>query len=151
MLLRNHLCSLKLLKLSSTLQNSMNELIICHKQNFKTFCVSIEFLVECTTDKWTLNHIKGLLSKAFGNIVRFVQVRAIDDTITIIWYVPITLMDFLLISAENNLYLLKKIGVLKLTINYHTICDKCKSDEVRHVIIRQKILSFALTELLRNI
>ena len=29
-------------------------------------------------------------------------------------------------SAKDNLYLLKKMRVIKLTIGYHTIYDKCK-------------------------
>ena len=46
-------------------------------------------------------------------------------------------------SAKDNLYLLKEIGVIKLTIGYHTIYDKNKSEE-RDIYIRQKILFYKL-------
>ena len=113
---------------------------ICLKQNFKTtssshhlICETIEFLVEWRTNECTLRHIKDLLLKAFGDMAKSVQVRTIDDekSITIICYAPLKLMDFLLISAKENLDLLKKMGVIKLIIGYHTIYDKRKSDEVR--------------------
>ena len=115
---------------------------ICLKQNFKTTssshhltCETIEFLVEWRAGECTLRHIKDLLLKAFGDMASSVQVRTIDDrkSITIICYAPLRLMDFLLISAKENLDLLKKIGVIKLIIGYHTIYDKRKSDEVRHM------------------
>ena len=115
---------------------------ICLKQNFKTtssshhlICETIEFLVEWRTNECTLRHIKDLLLKAFEDMAKSVHVITIDDgnSITIICYAPLRLMDFLLMSAKENLDLLKKMGVIKLTIGYHTIYDKSKSDEVRDI------------------
>ena len=112
---------------------------ICLKQNFKTAssshltCESIEFVVEWKTNECTLRHIKGLLSKAFEDMAKSVQVRAVNEgnSIIIICYAPLRLMDFLLMVAKSNLDLLKEMGVIKLTIGYHIIFDKCKRNEVR--------------------
>ena len=115
---------------------------ICLKQNFeialscpRLICETIEIIVEWKTNECTLRHIKGLLSKAFTNMASSVQVRTIDDgnSIIIICYAPLRLMDFLLMSAKDNLCSLIKMEVTKLVIGYHTIYDKCKSDEVRNM------------------
>ena len=115
---------------------------ICLKQNFKIAsfshhltCETIEFVLEWETDKYTLRDIRGLLVKAFEDMAKFVQVRAIDEgnSITVTCYAPLSLMDFLLMSVRDNLNLLKTNRVIKLIIGYHTIYDKRKSDEVRHM------------------
>ena len=112
---------------------------ICLKQNFKTsssshlICESIEFVVEWKADECTLRHIKGLLSKAFEDMAKSVQVRAVNEgnSIIVTCYAPLRLMDFLLMAAKSNLDLLKEMGVIKLTIGYHIIFDKYKDDKVR--------------------
>ena len=113
---------------------------ICLKQNFKISsfshhltCETIEFVLEWETDKYTLRDIKHLLSKAFGDMAKSVQVRAVNDgnSIIVTCYAPLSLMDFLLTTAERNLNLLKENGVIKLTFGYHTIYDKHQRDEVR--------------------
>ena len=119
---------------------------ICLKQNFKTAssshltCESIEFVVEWKTNECTLRHIKGLLSKAFEDMAKSVQVRAVNEgnSFIIICYAPLRLMNFLLMVAESNLDLLKEIGVIKLTISYHIIFDKCKRNEVRIKLFQNK-------------
>ena len=113
---------------------------VCCKQNFeialscpRLICETIKIVVEWKTNECTLRHITGLLSKAFGDMASSVQVRTIDDgnSIIIICYAPLRLMDFLPMSAKENLDLLKMMGVIKLIIGYHTIYDKRKNDEVR--------------------
>ena len=59
---------------------------ICLKQNFKIAsfshhltCETIEFVLEWEVDKYTLRNIKDLLSKAFKDMAKSVQVRAIND------------------------------------------------------------------------
>ena len=112
---------------------------ICLKQNFKTtssshlICESIEFVVKWKTNECTLRHINGLLSKAFEDMAKSVQVRAVNEgnSIIVTCYAPLRLMDFLLIVAKSNLDLLKEMGVIKLTIGYHIIFDKYKEDKVR--------------------
>ena len=119
---------------------------ICLKQNFKTAssshltCESIEFAVEWKTNECTLRHIKGLLSKAFEDMAKSVQVRAVNEgnSVIIICYAPLRLMDFLLMVAESNLNLLKEMRVIKLTIGYHIIFDKCKRNKVRLELFKNK-------------
>ena len=113
---------------------------ICFKQNFKgasfshnLTCETIEFVLEWEADKYTLRDIKHLLSKAFGDMAKSVQVRNINDgnSIIVTCYAPPSLMDFLLTAVERNLNLLKENGMIKLTFGYHTIYDKRQRDEVR--------------------
>ena len=118
---------------------------ICLNQNFKTAsshltCESIDFVVEWKTNECTLRHIKGLLLKAFKGMAKSVQVRAINEgnSIIIICYAPLRLMDFLLMVAKSNLDLLKEMGVIKLTIGYHINFDKCKRSEVRIYLFQNK-------------
>ena len=113
---------------------------ICLKQNFKTtssshlICESIEFVVEWKAGECTLRHIKGLLSKAFEDMAKSVQVRAVNEgnSIIVTCYAPLRLMDFLLMVVKSKLDLLKEMGVIKLTIGYHIIFDKYKEDKVRN-------------------
>ena len=113
---------------------------ICLKQNFKLtshshhlICETIEFILEWEVDKYTLKHIKDLLSKAFEDMAESVQVRAINEgnSIIVTCYAPHHMMDILLVTAKKNLGLLKKIGLLKLTIGYYIIYDKRQRDKVR--------------------
>ena len=113
---------------------------ICLKQNFKIAsfshhltCETIEFVLEWEADKYTLKNIKDLLSKAFGDMAKSVQVRVVNDgnSIIVTCYAPLSLMEFLLTAAERNLNLLKENGVIKLTFGYHTIYDKHQRDKVR--------------------
>ena len=113
---------------------------ICINQNFKVSsshhltCETIEFILEWEADKYTLRDIKDLLSKAFKDLAKSIQVRAIKEgnSIIVTCYAPQYMMDILLITAEENLDILKEVGVKKLTLDYCTIYDKCQRDKVRH-------------------
>ena len=113
---------------------------ICINQNFKVTsshhltCETIEFIWKWEADKYTLRDIKDLLSKAFKDLAKSVQVRAIKEgnSIIVTCYAPQYMMDVLLITAEENLDILKEVGVKKLTLDYCTIYDKCQRDKVRH-------------------
>ena len=113
---------------------------ICINQNFKVSsshhltCETIEFILEWEADKYTLRDIKDLLSKAFKDLAKSVQVRAIKEgnSIIVTCYAPQYMMDILLITAEENLDILKEVGVKKLTLDYCTIYDKRQRDKVRH-------------------
>ena len=96
--------------------------------------------MEWKTNECTLHHIKGLLSKVFEDMAKSVQVRAVNEgnSIIIMCYAPLSLMDFLLMVAKSNLDLLKEMGVIKLTIGYHIIFDKCKRNEVRIELLQNK-------------
>ena len=112
---------------------------ICINQNFKVTsshhltCETIEFILEWKTDEYTLSHIKDLLSKAFKDMAKSVQVRAIREgnSIIVTCYAPQYMMDVLLVTAEENLVTLKEMRVKKLTLGYCTIYDKCQRDKVR--------------------
>ena len=112
---------------------------ICINQNFKITlshhltCETIEFILEWEADKYTLRDIKDLLSKAFKDMAKSVQVRAIKEgnSIIVTCYAPQYMMDILLITAKENLDNLKEMGVKKLTLGYCTIYDKRQRDKVR--------------------
>ena len=105
------------------------KLSICCNQNFKiaSSChliyETIEFVLEWEADNYTLNGIRGLLAKAFGNMAKSVQVRAIKEgnSIIVTCYAPHNILDSLLTVAKKNLDILKAIGLTKLTISYQTI------------------------------
>ena len=114
---------------------------VCCDQNFKVcsfshhlICESIEFILDWEADKYTLSHIKDLLSKAFKGMAKSVQVKAIKEgySIMVTCYAPQYMMNSLLMTAEENIDLLKEIGVIKLTIGFNTIYDKRKRDKVRN-------------------
>ena len=96
-------------------------------------CETIVFVLEWKTDEHTLFDIRGLLSKAFKDIANSVQVRSIKEgnSIIVTCYAPQSLIDLLLITAEENLDILKEMGMKKLTLGYCTIYDKCQRDKVR--------------------
>ena len=102
---------------------------ICINQNFKVTtshhltCETIEFVLEWKTDEYTLSHIKDLLSKAFKDMAKSVQVRAIKEgnSIIVTCYAPQYMMDILLMVAKENLDTLKVMGMIRLTIGYCTI------------------------------
>ena len=96
-------------------------------------CETIEFVVEWNINERTLSHIKGLLSKAFKDMAKSVQVRAIKEgnSIIVTCYAPRNIIDILLITAEENLDTLKEMGMIKLTLGYCTIYDKRQRDKVR--------------------
>ena len=105
------------------------KLSICCNQNLKiaSSChliyETIEFVLEWEADNYTLNGIRGLLAKAFGNMAKRVQVRAIKEgnSIIVTCYAPHNILDSLITVAKKNLDILKAIGLTKLTISYQTI------------------------------
>ena len=95
-------------------------------------CEKIEFVLEWNTDdEHTLNEIRGLLWKAFGDMADRVSVEEVKkgNSIIVTCNAPQHIMDTLSMKAEENLELLKQEGVIKLTIGYkiiwdaHKICD----------------------------
>ena len=113
---------------------------VCRNQSFMMsssshllICETIVFILDWEADKCTLIDIKGLLSKAFKGLAKSVQVRAVNEgnSIIVTCYAPQSLIDLLLMTAKDNLDLLKQLGVIKLTIGYCTIYDKHQRDKVR--------------------
>ena len=113
---------------------------ICSGESFKLDSSSllpthetIEFTLGWNAHECTLKDIRGLLSKAFEDMTKFVQVRGINGgSIMVICYAPQYMMDRLLRIAKDNLDLLIEEGVIKLKIGTHTIYNKYKRDMVRN-------------------
>ena len=128
----------KEVKLSVSCKESFKRILSSHHLT----CDTIEFVLEWKTDEYTLNDIKHLMSKAFEDTANTIQVRLINEgnSIIVTCYAPYHMMDILLVTAEENLGLLKEMGLTKLTIGYHTIYEKRQRDKVRDVLYRQQLL-----------
>ena len=118
------------------------KLSVCCNENFKTescsllTCETIKFILEWEANEYSLCDIRVLLQKAFKDMAKKVQVRCVNEgnSIVVTCYAPRNLMDILLMEAEKNLDLLKGVGVIKLTLGYYTIWDRCTRDKVSNTI-----------------
>ena len=116
------------------------KLIVCKNENFMTDtssllkCETIQFVLGWKTDDRTLKEIRALLWKAFGDMAKRVLVKEAKEgnSIIVICYAPRHIMDALLVEAEKSLDQLRGIGLIKLTIGYHTLWDEHKRDKVRN-------------------
>ena len=116
------------------------KLSVCQKGDFMTApssllkCETIKFVLEWETDKHTFNEIRELLWKAFGKMAKRVLVKHIDEgnSIIVTCYAPENAINILLMEAQKNLHILIKMGVIKLTIAFHTVWDERSKDKVRH-------------------
>ena len=114
------------------------KLSVCQNENFMTGpssllkCETIKFVLEWEIDKHTFNEIRELLWKAFGKMAKRVLVKHIDEgnSIIVTCYAPENIMNVLLMEAQKNLHILIKMGVIKLTIAFHTIWDGRNKDKV---------------------
>ena len=89
-------------------------------------CNTIKFIVDWEVNRCTLKNIKELLQRAFRNLMKRVEVVGTREgnSITITCYAPHHLMDVLVTEAQENIEILKKIGLIKLTIGYYTVYSK---------------------------
>ena len=96
-------------------------------------CDTVEFVLDWEADDHSLCDIRVLLRKAFNKLAKNVHVRGLTEeySITVTCYAPQNIMDILLMEAEPNLDLLRSIGLIKLTIGYHTLWDGLNRDQVR--------------------
>ena len=110
-----------------------NQSFIISSSSRQLTCETIVFVVEWEADKYTLIDIRGLLSKAFKGMAKKVQVISVNEgnSIIVTCYAPQSLIELLLMTAKENLGSLTQLGVIKLTIGYHTIYDKRQRDKVR--------------------
>ena len=110
---------------------------VCYNECFKSTnssllkCETVEFVLEWNGDEHSLNDFKVLLQEAFQDMANRVQVRYVkeDNSIIVTCYAPRHIMDILLMKAEKNLDLLRRNGVIKLTIGYHIIYDVSTRDK----------------------
>ena len=70
------------------------------------------FVLEWEPDDYTLTQIRDLLTEAFKDITKRVQIRIIKrgNSVIVTCYALRHIMDVLLMEAEKNLNLLKKMG-----------------------------------------
>ena len=111
---------------------------LCLNENFKITktpsllrCETIEFVLDWDPKSCTLKDIKDILSES---LKMNVQIRYIGEgnSIIVICFFPLSPAILIIIAkAQESLEVLKKKGLLKLTVGYCTIYDKCKRDEVR--------------------
>ena len=96
-------------------------------------CDTVEFVLDWKADDHSLCDIRVLLRKAFNKLAKNVHVRGLIEeySITVTCYAPQNIMDILLMEAEPNLDLLRSVGLIKLTIGYHTLWDGLNRDQVR--------------------
>ena len=117
------------------------KLRVCEHEDFMTSqscplkCETIEFVVEWKTDEHTLEEIKELLWKAFGDMAKRILVKKAKESnsIVVTCYAPRYMMDVLLKEAEKNITQLKQMGIIKLSIGYNVIWDTSRKYEVRHI------------------
>ena len=112
---------------------------VCFNQSFTNSsssylltCESTVFVLEWEANKYSLTDNRELLSKAFKGMAKSVKVKAVNEgnSIVVTCYAPQSLTDLLLMTAKENLDLLKQLGVIKLTIGYDIIYDKHQRDKV---------------------
>ena len=117
------------------------KLRVCEHEDFMTGqssplkCETIEIVVEWKTDEHTLEEIKELLWKAFGDMARRILVKKAKESnsIVVTCYAPRYMTDALLKEAEKNVTQLKQMGIIKLSIGYNVIWDASKRSEVRDI------------------
>ena len=115
------------------------KLRVCENEDFMTGsssllkCETIEFVLEWRIDEHTLEEIRTLLWKAFGNMAKRILVSKTKEgnSVIVTCYAPRYMMDVLLKEVEKNLNQLKEMGMIKLSIGYYVIWDARERYEVR--------------------
>ena len=116
-------------------------LSLCENQSFITSpstqlkCETVEFVLEWEPDDYFLSEIRDLLRKAFKDMAIRVQVRVIrrGNSIIVTCYAPRNIIGLLLKEAEDNIRLLKKVGLLKLSIGNYIVWDGQKRDKASDI------------------
>ena len=92
-------------------------------------CEKIQFLLDWEPSDHLMEDIRLLLEKAFDDLANEVVVQTIEKTnsILIICYAPLYLMNALFLEAQANLpSLLKEVDLIQLTIGHYTLYDRNK-------------------------
>ena len=90
-------------------------------------CETIKFVLDWEPSDRSLEDIRLLLEKAFGDLGRRVLVRRISEanSILIICYAPLYLMNALLMKAQANLPVLQeKMLLMQLHIGHYCVYDR---------------------------
>ena len=119
-------------KFSNTKLNSMlNKNLSAHCSSLA--CETIKFVLDWEPSDRSLEDIRLLLEKAFGDLGRRVLVRRISEanSILIICYAPLYLMNALLMKAQANLPVLQeKMLLMQLHIGHYCVYDRDLINEV---------------------
>ena len=93
-------------------------------------CEKIKFVLEWKPNEHSLSDIRALLRIAFqDNQVEVVTIKE-GNSIIVTCYAPHYLMESLLVTARDNVDMLKEMGLISLTIGYYTVYDEHAIDEV---------------------
>ena len=110
---------------------------LCLNEDFKA--TKTPALLRCETSVYVLNwdpkgytmaDIKEVLAES---VEENVEIRCIREgqSIVVTCFFPLYLVTVLIAKAQETLELMKKKGLVKLTVGYCTIYDKHQRDEVR--------------------
>ncbi|XP_019857076.1 PREDICTED: uncharacterized protein LOC105314204 [Amphimedon queenslandica] len=92
-------------------------------------CETIKFVLKWNPSEHSLSSIRALLWKTFkDNQVEVVVIKE-GNSIIVTCYAPHYLMESLLVTARNNVDMLKEMGLISLTIGYYTVYDEHAIDE----------------------
>ncbi|XP_019861674.1 PREDICTED: uncharacterized protein LOC109590195 isoform X2 [Amphimedon queenslandica] len=104
--------------------------------NSSLTCEKIGFLLDWEPSDHLLEDIRLLLERAFDDLANEVVVQTIEkaNSILIICYAPLYLMNALFLEAQANLpTLLKEFDLIQLTIGHYTLYDRNKEKEIKSV------------------
>ena len=95
-------------------------------------CETVEFILDWKTDEYTLNDIKDLLSKAFGELAKEVKVVVMKtgNSIILTCSAPHNITSLLVLDAQMNISILKDMGVMSLSVGYCIILEDPTSKKV---------------------
>ncbi|XP_019860598.1 PREDICTED: uncharacterized protein LOC109588939, partial [Amphimedon queenslandica] len=92
-------------------------------------CETIKFVLKWNPSEHSLSSISALLWKTFkDNQVEVIVIKE-GNSIIVTCYAPHYLMESLLVTARDNIDMLKEMGLISLTIGYYTVYDEHAIDE----------------------
>ena len=97
-------------------------------------CERIRFVLQWEPEDHTFSEIRGIIWKAFEDISKEILVISADrdQSVSVICYIPHTLIDLAVLKAKQNLDLLKEMDVVSLSVGYFPIIEK-EVKEVRFI------------------
>ena len=102
-------------------------------------CETAVFVLDWDPKGCTLEDIKDILAESVEGNVEIRDIRE-GKSIVVTCFFPFTLTMTLFAKAQETIEVIKKKGLIQLTIGYCTIYDKFQRDKVKDKYIRQKIL-----------
>ncbi|XP_019852132.1 PREDICTED: uncharacterized protein LOC109582017 [Amphimedon queenslandica] len=114
-------------------------------------CETIKFVLKWNPSEHSLSSIRALLWKTFkDNQVEVVVIKE-GNSIIVTCYAPHYLMESLLVTARDNVDMLKEMGLISLTIGYYTVYDEHAIDEeVKSLMKKLEMLESERDDLLEE-